>query len=149
MHGPICELPSFRPTNIHVFSTNNDYYQVNPVKAYAGAEARSSSWSHSRLDTINASLAEHQVCVVPLVSSPIAISVLLDGEKFSSYKLLELRNLHSCSRKLSDIKSCGFIIVVGKSMRRVILTALEAQLLSEFVHLLQEVQYFRMVPELR
>ena len=97
MHGPICELPSFGPTNVHVFSANYDYYQVNPVKAYAGAEARSSSWSHSRLDPIDASLAEHQVSVVPLVSSPIAITVLLDSEKLSSHKLLELWNLHSCS----------------------------------------------------
>ena len=105
MHGPICQFPSFGPTNVHIFSTYNDNYQVNPVKAYAGAEARSSSWSHSSLDSIDASLAEHQVSVVPLVGSPISICVLLDGEKLCPNKLLELWNLHSCSGQLGHIKS--------------------------------------------
>ena len=106
MHGPICEFPSFGPTNVHIFSANDDYYQINPVKAYAGTETRSSCRSHTSLDAIDASLTQHQVSVVPLVCPPIAISVFLDGEKLSSYKLFKLRYLHSCCRKLGHIKSC-------------------------------------------
>ena len=149
MHRPICQLPSFWPTNVHVLSAYNNDYKVDTIEANAGAQTRPRSWSHARFDSIDASLAQHQVCVVPLVGSLVSVRVLLDREELSADEVFELRDLHCRSAQFCNVERCRLIVIIRKPMRRIILAAFEAQIFSVLVHLLEEIEDFGIVPELR
>ena len=86
--------------------------------------------------------------VVPLVSPLVSIGVLLDREELRTHKLLELRDLHSCCAQLCDVQRSRLVVVVGKPMRRVVLTALQAKVLRILIHLLKEVKHLRVVSKL-
>ena len=86
--------------------------------------------------------------VVPLVCPFVAIGVLLYSEELGAHKVLELLDLHSSCAQLRDVKRRRLIIVVGKTMRGVVLAALETQVLRILIHLLKEVKHLRVVSEL-
>ena len=105
MHSPVCKFPRLWPTDVHVLCTYDDDNKVNTIHAYTSAEARSSSGCYSSLDAVDSPLAQHQMSVVPLVGSPVAISIFLHSEELSAHKFFKLRNFHSSCRKLGYVKS--------------------------------------------
>lgn len=112
VHRPVCKLPSFRPTNVHIFSADYNNNEVNPIEAYTRTEAGSRRWSNSRLYPINASLSQHQVSIVPFVSPFVSVCVLLHTEELCSYEFFKLRNLHSRSANPCNIKRSCLIIII-------------------------------------
>ena len=96
-HGPIGQFPGFGPADVHVLGADDDHDYFEVVVADGGAEAGACVGGDAGFDAVYASLAEHCVGVVPLISPPIAISVLLDRIKLGTHHFPELFYFHSLS----------------------------------------------------
>jgi len=145
VHCPIGKFPGLRPTDVHVFSGDNNDYQFNTIKAYACTQAWTCSWGDTCFDSINSSLPQHQVSVVPFIGFPVTIRILFDGVKLGAYHLSEFFKLHGFRAQPRHVQGCGFIIVIRQSMGRIIKCPLQIQLLCCFVHFLEEVHDFDIV----
>lgn len=96
-HSPVGKLPRFRPPNVHVFGVEDHNYQFEFVIHYARAQTRSCVWCDSSLDSVDASLAEHQVSIEPLVISLVSIGVLLHIVELGAAYFSEPGVLHADS----------------------------------------------------
>ena len=86
---PVGKFPCFRPPDVHVLGADDNHYQVDAFVTYAGRQAWPSGGRDSSLDAIDSSLAEHEMGVVPLVSLPISIGILLNDVSLRAHDLFE------------------------------------------------------------
>lgn len=148
LHGPVSKLPRFAPANVHWFCANNHNNKFNAFVTDACCQARSRRRCDTSFNSIDASLAQHQVSVVPLISLPVAIRVLLQNVRLRSHCLPKQRDLHSLSTKSRNIQCWWLVLWISQTMWRIIKWPFQIKFFSCFIHLLQEIQYLRVVLEL-
>lgn len=124
LHCPICQFPCLTPSDFHRFCSNNYYYQIDSLIVYTCAETRTCRWSNSCFYSINSSLAQHQMSIVPFICFFISICILFKNKRFSIHHFSELLIFHCHCTQFCNIKSTLFIVRIRKSMRRIIKTSL-------------------------
>jgi len=102
-HGPVRELPRFRPADVHIFGADdhNDNFEV--VVHDRGAKARTCVGRDASLDTVDAALSQHKVGIVPLVGLPVSVGVLLHLVKLCAHHFPELWEFHAHRGQLGDV----------------------------------------------
>lgn len=111
-HGPVRELPGFRPPDVTVLCVeyhNSDFKVFVP---YAGTQTRACVGSDASLDSIDASLSQHHVRVVPFVCFPVSIRIFLDSEKLGTHDLSELLHLHALCRQLRNVEGRRLVLSI-------------------------------------
>ena len=94
-HRPVRKFPCFRPPYIHVFGIYYHNYQFKIVVPDTCAQAWSSIWRNTRFDTVDSSLSQHQVSIVPFICSFVSICIFLHDKELLTYNFSELLNLHT------------------------------------------------------
>jgi len=137
-HCPVRQLPSFRPPDVHVFGADDCHDDLKVVVHHRSAQARSCVRGDSRLYAIDASLAQHQVRVVPLVGLFIAVCVLLNHIEFGPHYLFENWNFHADGRQLGNVECACLVIDIRQPMGTVVLSILKPQPVSALIHFFHE-----------
>lgn len=136
LHCPICKLPSLAPPDVHRLRANYHHYKLDSFVANTGCEAWPSWWGNSSFYSVDSSLSQHQVRVVPLVCLSISIRVLLHDHWFRAHYFLEKRQFHCVSAQLSNIKCSWLVVWISQSVRWIVGRSFQIELLSSFIHLL-------------
>ena len=113
LHGPVCELPCFTPADIHWFCANNHNHKINSFVTDTCCQAWTGRWRNTGFYSINASLTEHQVRVVPLVSLPVAVRVLLQDVRLGTNRVPKKRDFHGMSTQTRYVQRSCFIIWIS------------------------------------
>ena len=89
LDSPVGKFPCLRPPDVHILRADDNHDQVDAFITDTCRKARASGWRDSSLNTVNSSLSEHQMGVVPFVSFPIAIRILLNDVSLRAHHLFE------------------------------------------------------------
>ena len=147
-HCPVRQLPRFRPADVLVLRAQDDHCDFKVFVPNTGAQAGTCVGSDACLDSVDASLAQHQVGVVPLVRFSVSIGVFLHLVKLSADNVSEALELHALGRQFGNIQGRRFVLHVRKSVRTVIRRVLQPKTLCRFIHLFQKEQHLWVVSEL-
>lgn len=148
LHGPISQLPCFRPSYIHRFRPQNNDYYFKIIIPHRCAQAWSSIRRHSSFNSIDASLPQHQMCIVPLVCFAVSIRILFHYMLLCAHYFPELFYLHAFGCQLCDVECTCFVVIIWETVWTVVECILQVKGFCCFIHFFEEIEDLRVITKL-